>query len=210
MPRARNTTPALRRPPGRPSIYSDELATKICRFVAEGHSLRQIGDLPQMPHKRTIKRWLSENLAFQQQYARAKEEMAEHFAEEILEIADDGSNDWIEREVESGKLIKVPDHEHIARSRLRVDTRKWLMSKLLPKKFGEKLDVDTHIDLVARVKAMTPQQRLERAAELLEEGRRYLPLLARFRAEKAAKTIEDEDGQSTEGSITRTDPGRIC
>ena len=51
------------------------------------------------------------------------------------------------------------------------------MSKLLPKKFGEKLDVDTHIDLVARVKAMTPQQRLERAAELLEEGRRYLPLL---------------------------------
>ena len=84
------------------------------------------------------------------------------------------------------------------------------MSKLLPKKFGEKLDVDTHIDLVARVKAMTPQQRLERAAELLEEGRRYLPLLARFRAEKAAKTIEDEDGQSTEGSITRTDPGRIC
>ena len=67
-----------------------------------------------MPHKRTIKRWLSENLAFQQQYARAKEEMAEHFAEEILEIADDGSNDWIEREVESGKLIKVPDHEHIA------------------------------------------------------------------------------------------------
>jgi hypothetical protein len=82
-----------------------------------------------MPHKRTVKRWLAEKPTLQERYAQAKEEMAEHFAEEILEIADDGSNDWIERKIESGKIIKVVDHEHIARSRLRVDTRKWLISK---------------------------------------------------------------------------------
>ena len=114
MPCTRKNAPAQRRPPGRPSIYSDELATKICGLVAEGYSLRQIGDLPQMPHKRTVKRWLSEKPSFQMEYARAKKEMAEHFAEEMLEIADDGSNDWIERELERGNVIKVADHEHIA------------------------------------------------------------------------------------------------
>jgi hypothetical protein len=185
MPRTRKTAPSQRRPPGRPSIYSDELATKICRLVAEGFSLRQIGDLPQMPHKRTVKRWLAEKPSFQERYAQAKEEMAEHFAEEILEIADDGSNDWIEREVESGKIIKVVDHEHIARSRLRVDTRKWLMSKLLPKKYGERLDVNTHIDLVARLSAMTPAERLARANQLLESAAQYLPLLDHVESEQA-------------------------
>jgi hypothetical protein len=191
MPHARKTTPAQRRPPGRPSIYSDELASKICRYVAEGYSLRQIGDLPQMPHKRTVKRWLAENPTFQERYAQAKEEMAEHFAEEILEIADDGSNDWIEREVESGKIIKVVDHEHIARSRLRVDTRKWLMSKLLPKKYGERLDVNTHIDLVARLSAMTPAERLARANQLLEGAAQYLPLLEHVESEQAEESDDD-------------------
>jgi hypothetical protein len=185
MPRTRKTTPTQRRPPGRPSIYSDELASKICGYVAEGYSLRQIGDLPQMPHQRTMKRWLAEKPTFQERYAQAKEEMAEHFAEEILEIADDGSNDWIEREVESGKIIKVVDHEHIARSRLRVDTRKWLMSKLLPKKYGERLDVNTHIDLVARLSAMTPAERLARANQLLEGAAQYLPALDHVESEQA-------------------------
>jgi len=118
--------------------------------------------------------------------------MAEHFAEEILEIADDGSNDWIERELESGHVVKVADHKHIARSRLRVDTRKWLMSKLLPKKYGDRLGVDTQIDLVARVETMTPNQRLARAEELIEMGRQYLPPLEKFRPDEAAKTMEDE------------------
>jgi hypothetical protein len=63
----------------------------------------------------------------------------------VVRSGDDGSNDWIERELESGHVIRVPDYEHIAQSRLRVDTRKWLMSKLLPKKYGEKLDVATSI-----------------------------------------------------------------
>jgi len=185
MPRTRKNAPAQRRPPGRPSIYSDELATKICGLVAEGYSLRQIGDLPQMPHKRTVKRWLSEKPSFQERYASAKEGMAEHFAEEMLEIADDGSNDWIERELESGHVVKVPDHEHIARSRLRVDTRKWLMSKLMPKKYGEKLDVNTHIDLMTRLSAMTPTERLARANQLLESAAQYLPLLEHVESEQA-------------------------
>src|SRR5262249_30913258 len=145
----------------------------------------QIGDLPQMPHKRTVKRWLSEKPSFQMEYARAKKEMAEHFVEEMLEIADDGSNDWIERELERGNVIKVADHEHIARSRLRVDTRKWLMSKLLPKKYGEKLDVNNRVDLVAQLSLMSPAERMTKAEELLQGAARYLPVLDQYENERA-------------------------
>jgi histone H3/H4 len=191
-------------------MYSDELASKICRYVAEGYSLRQIGDLPQMPHKRTMKRWLAEKPTFQERYAQAKEEMAEHFAEEILEIADDGSNDWIEREVESGKTIKVVDHEHIARSRLRVDTRKWLMSKLMPQKYGQKLDVNTHIDLVARLTAMTPAERLARAEELLQGAASYLPLLeAQENARADRLESESEGGEPADESEADSVPDAV-
>jgi len=134
------------------------------------------------------------------EYARAKEEMAEHFAEEMLEIADDGSNDWIERELERGNVIKVADHEHIARSRLRVDTRKWLMSKLLPKRYGETLDVSTHIDLVAQLSAMTPAERLARANELLEGAAQYLPLLEQFETEQVDESKPDSIPESGEPS----------
>jgi hypothetical protein len=65
---------------------------------------------------------------------------AERMAEEILDIADDGSNDWIERE-QDGRTVIVADHEHIQRSKLRVDARKWLMAKMLPKKYGDRTTI---------------------------------------------------------------------
>ena len=72
-------------------------------------------------------------------YARAKELQMDYLAEELLEISDDGSNDTIINE----KGQKVEDKEWTNRSKLRVDTRKWLMSKLAPKKYGDKLDLTT-------------------------------------------------------------------
>lgn len=81
----------------------------------------------------TVFRWLAQHGEFQEQYARAREAQADYLAEEILDIADDGTNDWMERE--GNTLV---DHEHISRSKLRVDARKWLMSKLLPKKYGDR------------------------------------------------------------------------
>ncbi len=82
-------------------------------------------------------RWLAANASFCDQYARAKQAGCDALFEELLEIADDGSNDWMERELASGAIVSVPDHEHINRSRLRVDARKWALSKLNPKKYGE-------------------------------------------------------------------------
>lgn len=67
-------------------------------------------------------------------------------AEDILDIADDGTNDYMMRERPDGTEYELVNSEHIQRSRLRVDTRKWLMAKMKPKKYGEKLDLTTKGD----------------------------------------------------------------
>lgn len=125
---------------GRPSKYSQELADRICEQLSEGVSLRRVCLDEDLPSARTVFRWFRENEAFCQQYARAKQESADAMAEDILDIADAGDNDlmWIKR---GGEDVQVPNNEVLQRSRLRVDTRKWLMAKMKPKKYGEKVDV---------------------------------------------------------------------
>ena len=127
---------ASAKPKGRPSKYSDGLAEEICGLLAEGQSLAEICRRNDMPARATVYRWLADDDGFRDRYARAREAQADRFADEILEIADDATNDWVERH-QGGETIRVVDHEHIQRSRLRVDARKWLMAKLAPKKYGD-------------------------------------------------------------------------
>lgn len=127
-------------PAGRPSSYTSERAAEICDLIADGLSLREICRREGMPDKTTVLRWLASREEFRIQYAHARELQADAFAEEILEIADDATNDWMMRQNGDGEPpTKVADHEHISRSKLRVDARKWLMSKMAPKKYGDKL-----------------------------------------------------------------------
>lgn len=93
-----------------------------------------------MPDVSTVIRWLAddERAEFCAQYARAREDRADLLAEEILQIADDGRNDT---QVDEDGNVFV-DHDVIARSRLRVDARKWLASKMAPKKYGDKLQTE--------------------------------------------------------------------
>jgi hypothetical protein len=123
-----------KRSPGRPSDYSQKVAQEICKRLGNGESLRRICASQGMPSKTSVMRWLDVNLEFRGQYARAREMQVEHWAEEILEIADDSRHDFVEKE---GR--EVLNAENINRSRLRVDTRKWLMTKLAPKKYGDKV-----------------------------------------------------------------------
>ena len=126
---------------GRPSSYSEATATAICERLAVGQSLREICRDRDMPNKSTVFRWLAGNKEFREQYAAAHVVQADALAEEILEIADNATNDWMERQ--SGEeTIVVADHDHISRSRLRVDARKWLMSKLAPKKYGDRVELE--------------------------------------------------------------------
>ena len=110
-----------------------------------------------MPDKRTVLRWLAAHESFREQYAIARELQVDHFADEILEIADDGTNDWIKRsEGDDGSeaASQLADHEHISRSKLRVEARKWLMAKMAPRKYGDRLALE-HAGPMKTVKEMT-------------------------------------------------------
>lgn len=131
------TNPEIEKKPAhRPTLFTMELADKICEKVSEGLSMRTICLADEFPEARTIYRWLRQYEEFRQQYAHAKAEAAEAFNEDILDIADDGSNDWMEVRNKKGDIEIVLNKEHVMRSRLRIDTRKWLMEKLKPKKYG--------------------------------------------------------------------------
>ena len=90
-------------------------------------------------------KWLAKYPDFVDQYVRAKEASADAMAEEIIDIADDGTNDWMEKLNSEGECIGyLLNGEHVQRSRLRIDARKWLMSKMKPKKYGDKLETDNN------------------------------------------------------------------
>lgn len=108
---------------GRPTDYTEDIAAHICAEMAAGRSLRSICKDKGMPDKATVFRWLAKHEAFRDQYTRAQEDRAVAMSEDILEIADDEGAD-------------------VQRARLRVDTRKWLMSKMAPKKYGDKQEID--------------------------------------------------------------------
>lgn len=122
----------------RPTDYTQELADEICAQLADGSSLRTVCLADDMPNKSTVFRWLRTNQEFCDQYARAKEESADALTDEMLDIADDGSNDWMKRSGKDQEDYWVVNGEHVQRSRIRIDTRKWIASKLKPKKYGDK------------------------------------------------------------------------
>jgi hypothetical protein len=116
---------------GRPTDYTEEKATLICDLLCEGKSLVEICGLEGMPHRSTVFRWIEANEGFRNKYARAREDQAELMADQLLAIADDMSNDV------SGEL-KMPNAVAVQRAKLQIDTRKWIASKLLPKKYGDR------------------------------------------------------------------------
>ena len=129
-------------PAGRPTKYTLALADKLCSQLSEGRSLRSVCEADDMPSKVTVFSWLRTNKAFLNQYERAKAEAADSLADEILDIADHSVNDYMAKLAEGGdeeaaNSIKLHP-ENIQRSRLRVDARKWIASKLKPKKYGDR------------------------------------------------------------------------
>ncbi|HAD8110446.1 TPA_asm: DNA packaging protein [Salmonella enterica] len=129
---------------GRPSDYTEELAEVICLRLAEGESLRSVCRDDGMPSKQAVLRWLARNESFRAQYVRAKEEGAE----ELFDIADDGTNDWMEKLDKDGEAIGYQlNGEHVQRSKLRIDTRKWYLSKIMPKKYGDRIQHEQKITI---------------------------------------------------------------
>lgn len=120
----------------RPTKYTQELADKVCSLLALGQSMRTICKDDSIPNISTLFRWIRTNEGFCTQYTRAKQESADALTDEMLDICDDGTNDWMDENDEDNPGWQF-NGEHLQRSRLRVETRKWLAAKLKPKKYGD-------------------------------------------------------------------------
>jgi len=123
------------------SAYTKKMADRICERLANGESLRSICEDKGIPTKTTVFRWLKANEEFRDQYALAREAQADTLFDDILDIADDGRNDWMERRGEEDAGWQA-NGENIRRSQVRIEARKWMAGKLRPKKYGEKIELE--------------------------------------------------------------------
>jgi hypothetical protein len=136
------TPEPIKNPKGRPIKYTKKLADELCSLLAEGLSMRSACRNENMPCMSTVFTWLRTRKDFLEQYEKSKIEAADAMAEDILDIADEDEYDEMEVERADGSTYTKANTEYMQRSRLRVETRKWLMSKMKPKKYGDKLEVD--------------------------------------------------------------------
>jgi hypothetical protein len=123
---------------GRPSEFSDDIFAIICERMAEGETLRQLCSDPDMPNRNTVLRWVKNDDGRRRQYDLARQAQADWYADEIISIAYDTSNDTIKGK--DGQPLC--NHEWIARSRLKSDNLKFLMAKLHPGRYGEKTQLE--------------------------------------------------------------------
>lgn len=132
--------------------FSDPVFEAILTRIESGESVLSICRDPDMPHHSNFYRWLRDKEGLVDRYRLAREIQAEILFAEILEIADESASDWL--------AATAPDKppkantEHIQRAKLRIDTRKWLVAKLAPKKYGERVALEHDLsDSVANLLA---------------------------------------------------------
>lgn len=143
---------------GRPTLYTPEMAERICEIVAKGFPVHRFDERKDVPSSTTVFRWLDEKEDFRERYARAREQLADRFAEQVITISDEADP----------TTMKGIEH-----ARTRIDARKWAAGKLAPKKYGEwkrtevtgadggAIQLETHVSA-------------EQAAAVLQEGLRAL------------------------------------
>jgi hypothetical protein len=129
---------------GRPCTFNPITAERVCQRLAAGESLSRICEDEDMPAKSTVTGWvLADHEGFAAQYARAREAQAEHYAEEIVQIADTEGDS--------------------AKARNRIDARKWTASKLLPKRYGDRVELEHS----GSIQSVSDEQIDKRLTELL-------------------------------------------
>ena len=145
-------------PGGRRSAYSPKLAHEICATIARGNSLAAACRELNLPLK-TVQRWLFERPEFRGEYAQAREVRCDNWAEEIVDIADHRDGDY---EIsKDGKAYQVREAVH--RSKLRMEGRQWVMSRLLPQQWGDKQQINIKDDWAL----LSEDERRRRADELI-------------------------------------------
>lgn len=129
-----------------PQKYNAEYAEIALTALTNGITLRECCRMeqqknPHFPGPATFYAWACNGTGgdFSLRYANARRALAIHWAEDIIEISEDGKNDWKERRRANGEIVSTVDAEAVQRSKLRVDTRKWLLSKLHPEVYGDRV-----------------------------------------------------------------------
>jgi len=132
--------------------YTPELFDEICNLIA--YSDRGLVSICKEKglNANSFYEWVAKDKELGDKYARARELQAEYLADQIIEIADDGTNDYMVI-TKGDESYNVEDREVTNRSKLRVDARKWKASKLAPKKYGDK--VSTELSGSVEVKQIT-------------------------------------------------------
>jgi len=140
--------------PGRPTMFSAEVADEICERIADAESIRSICLDSKMPAKRTVFYWLAqaemdnaseELVLFLHQYAHAHEAKADTLVDQIGEIHQKA---WVPVMIKDaplivdGKVIMTVDRASAAAVKLEADNKKWMAEKLAPKKYGAKQSLD--------------------------------------------------------------------
>ena len=120
---------------GRPTIYSEELIERICEQISNGKSLRVVCRAKDMPSMSTVMVWLGENDEFSEQYRKATGQREDFHFEEMMEIAD--------------KVL--PESAEVAKAKLQIDTRKWVLSRMNPKKYGDKQQMEHSGDVAVNM-----------------------------------------------------------
>jgi hypothetical protein len=153
------------------SIFTPALFTLICDRISRGESLRSVCRDPEMPHKSTVLRWLREMPDLRDRYVQARDDLMEYWASDILEIADDGTLDVIPGLNKYGDEVMVPNHANVQRDRLRIDSRKWLLSRLKPQVYGDRLEVEHSGEVQHRVDitALSAREKMRRLALFMLE-----------------------------------------
>lgn len=128
--------------PERPKRYAEEIGNRICERMANGETATQICRDPSMPTWAMLKRWERDYVDFARRYDIARRQCCEYHTDEIVDIADDATNDYVERVNAKGRSYRVFDREAFERSRLRVNVRQWNASKILRHVYGERSEVD--------------------------------------------------------------------
>lgn len=145
--------PTRTKPAKKPAVrYSAELAAAICVRLGGGESLAGVCSGDDMPTEATVRQWTDDVPEFATMYTRARQRGYAKLADELLDITDDGRNDWMLRNDPKNPGYQA-NGENVQRSRLRFDARRWILSKMLPKIYGDKLELGLGLDgdLVARI-----------------------------------------------------------
>ena len=152
------TTPEGKKP-GRPTTYTPATAELIAARLADGETLSNICRTPGMPSRQTVHQWRMRNPAFADLYAQARAVGMESMADDLLTIADDDTGDTLD-----GK----PNSANVQRSRLQFDARRFLMSKLAPRVYGDRVEVE-HSGTVSHAVTLSDRERMRRLASFLAQ-----------------------------------------